>query len=143
LIDSDSKRFHRVVKIIWKNIFLNEKVVEMALPELIEIISDELLDAEISAPETENLIIIESVRENGTKFRPSDWPERLSSTFGVFGKDQRLHYNPALYPRVLNGQKVLVVALSLQWSDPSIFKTVIKFARDNNLRIRDEQIVKS
>ncbi|WP_455222631.1 DUF3579 domain-containing protein [Kaarinaea lacus] len=114
----------------------------MAQPEMIETIVDELQDADISVPAPDNLLIIEGVHENGAKFRPSDWPERLSSTFGVFGKDHRLHYDPAVYPRVSNGQKGLAVALSLQWKNPSMFKAVIKFARDNNLRIRDEQIVK-
>ena len=86
-------------------------------------------------------MIIEGIRENGVKFRPSDWSERLSSTFGVFGKDHRLHYDPAVYPMVSNGHKSVAVALSLQWQNPAMFKAVIKFARDNQLRIRDEQIV--
>jgi hypothetical protein len=89
--------------------------------------------------ETKPVLIIEGVRENGTKFRPSDWPERISSTFAVFGKDHRLHYAPQVCPRMLNGQKVLAIEPSLQWQNPTVFQAVMKFARENNLRTRMEQ----
>lgn len=111
----------------------------MAEMKMIEAIMFELQKSEVEEPERKSLLIIEGVRENGAKFRPSDWPERLSSKFGVFGRDHRLHYDPAVYPRVLGGKKVLAVALSLQWKNPVMFKEVIKFARDNELRIRDEE----
>lgn len=110
----------------------------MAEMKMIEVIMLELQNSQVEEPERKSLLIIEGVRENGAKFRPSDWPERLSSKFGVFGRDHRLHYDPAVYPRVLDGKKVLAVALSLQWQNPLMFKEVIKFARDNDLRIREE-----
>ena len=113
----------------------------MAEVKLIEAVINELKKSETDVDDRKSLLIIEGIRENGVKFRPSDWPERLSSTFGVFGKDHRLHYDPAVYPTVSNGQKGVAVALSLQWQNPAMFKAVIKFARDNQLRIRDEQIV--
>ncbi|WP_455205974.1 DUF3579 domain-containing protein, partial [Kaarinaea lacus] len=37
-----------------------------------------------------SVLIIEGVRENGSKFRPSDWPERISSSMAGFGSDNRL-----------------------------------------------------
>jgi hypothetical protein len=90
--------------------------------------------------DTTTLLIIEGIRENGTKFRPSDWPERISSTFAGFGKDHRLHYAPGLSPRILNGQKVLAIETAMQEKNPIIYQAVIKFARENNLRIREEAI---
>ena len=110
----------------------------MAEMKMIDVVMRELQKSEPSTSDRKSLLIVESVHENGARFRPSDWPERLSSTFSVFGKDHRLHYDPAVYPRVFNGKKALAVAVSLQWQNPPIFKAVIKFARDNNLRIRDE-----
>ena len=95
-------------------------------------------NAAIKAASTKKVLIIEGVRENGTKFRPSDWPERISSTFAGFGKDQRLRYAPGVHPRVCNGQKVLAVEPELQEQNPSVFQAVMKFARENNLRTREE-----
>lgn len=84
------------------------------------------------------VLIIEGVRENGSTFRPRDWPERISSTFAEFGKDHRLHYAPSVCPRMQNGQKVLAVDSSLQVANPTMFQMVMKFARENKLRIREE-----
>ena len=93
---------------------------------------------EVVATETKPVLIIEGVRANGSKFRPSDWPERISSTFAVFGKDQRLRYLPGVSPRMFNGQKVLAIEPSLQWQNPTIFQAIMKFARENDLRTREE-----
>jgi len=97
-------------------------------------------EAEPKPVNTKNLLIIEGIRENGTKFRPSDWPERISSAFAGFGKDHRLHYAPGLSPRIFNGQKVLAIETALQEQNPVIYQAVIKFARENDLRIREEAI---
>jgi hypothetical protein len=96
--------------------------------------------ANSSSANTKKLLIIEGVRENGTKFRPSDWPERISSTFAGFGKDQRLHYAPGVSPRIHNGQKVLAIEIAMKEQNPVIYQAVMKFARENNLRIREEAI---
>ena len=99
-----------------------------------EFVVEQTIDNKMA--ENKSLLIIEGVRENGTKFRPSDWPERLSSAFAGFGKDHRLKYAPGVRPCMFEGQKVLVVNLSLQQQDPSTFDQIMKFASDNNLRIR-------
>ena len=98
---------------------------------------DEVKEAELKAPGTKTVLIIEGIRENGTKFRPSDWPERISSTFAGFGKDQRLHYAPGVRPRVFEGQKVLALEPALLEQNPAVFHAVMKFARENNLRTRE------
>ena len=91
--------------------------------------------------EKKKVLIIEGIRENGTKLRPSDWPERISSMFAAFGKDHRLHYGSGVYPLILGGQKVLALEPSLKWRNPAMFKSVMKFAWDNNLRTREEVVV--
>jgi hypothetical protein len=95
-------------------------------------------NAEFKAAGTKKVLIIEGSRENGSKFRPSDWPERISSTFAGFGKDQRLRYASGVRPRVFDGQKVLAVESDLQEQNPAVFQAVMKFARENNLRTREE-----
>ena len=95
-------------------------------------------NVEINAVGAKKVLIIEGIRENGTKFRPSDWPERISSTFAGFGKDQRLRYASGVRPRIFDGQKVLAVEADLQVQNPAVFHAVMKFARENNLRTREE-----
>ena len=50
-------------------------------------------------------IIIEGVTENGRKFRPSDWAERMSGALSYFGRDHRIQYSPMLQPLTVNGIK--------------------------------------
>ena len=95
-------------------------------------------NADIKAEAIKKVLIIEGIRENGSKFRPSDWPERISSSFAGFGKDQRLRYAAGVRPRVFDGQKVLVLESDLQEQNPAVFHAVMKFARENNLRTREE-----
>ncbi|WP_455212692.1 DUF3579 domain-containing protein [Kaarinaea lacus] len=95
-------------------------------------------NAVLKAAGTKKVLIIEGIRENGTKFRPSDWPERISSTFAGFGRDQRLRYSPGVRPRVCDGQKVLAVEPELQEQNPAVFQAIMKFVRENNLRTREE-----
>ena len=85
-----------------------------------------------------SILIIEGVRENGSKFRPSDWPERISSAMAGFGSDNRLRYAPSVQPRMMSGVKCLAVEAALEHQDPPMFRHVMKFAEDNNLRIREE-----
>lgn len=79
-------------------------------------------------------LIIESVREDGRQFRPSDWIERLSANMGTFGPDHRLHYAKSVHPSVLNGAKCLVVDTSLQAENPGAYDFIMQFADSNHLK---------
>lgn len=81
-------------------------------------------------------IIIEGVRENGSRFRPSDWSERLSAALAQFGRDQRLRYAAEVHPCVIRGQKCLVVSGDLKRKDPNAYRFILDFARSNALRIQ-------
>ena len=83
-------------------------------------------------------LVIESVREDGQRFRPSDWVERISSTLGSFGPDHRLHYDKQVQPSIIDGQKCLVVDESLKEENPEAYQYVVSFAEANNLRIHLE-----
>ena len=80
--------------------------------------------------------IIEGIMEDGDKFRPSDWVERLSGLVASFGPDHRLKYG-SVRPCVFKGQKCLLVQEALESEDPSVFAFVKGFALSNHLRIND------
>lgn len=83
-------------------------------------------------------LVIESVVEDGRKFRPSDWIERISTTLANFGPDHRLHYDESVQPRVINGEKCLVVDKSLEISNPEAFAYILGFVQANHLRVHEE-----
>lgn len=83
-------------------------------------------------------LVIESVREDGKRFRPSDWIERISANSATFGRDHRLHYSPSVQPKIIAGEKCLVVSQSLQHQDPDTYSYIVRFARSNGLRCHEE-----
>ncbi|MBI3773546.1 MAG: DUF3579 domain-containing protein [Gammaproteobacteria bacterium] len=85
------------------------------------------------------ILIIQSVSEDGRQFRPSDWIERISGTLGSFGSDNRLHYSNQVQPRMINGEKCLVVDPLLQEQNPQAFEYIMAFVRANKLKVREEQ----
>lgn len=80
--------------------------------------------------------LIEGITEDGRRFRPSDWVDRLSSALASFGPDQRLRYGLA-QPCFVDGQKCLLVNERLETENPDGFEYVRGFARANGLRISD------
>ena len=82
-------------------------------------------------------LIIEGVREDGSRFRPSDWIERISATLATFGPDHRLRYARSVQPKIINGQKCLVLDASRRDENPAAYEYVLAFARANQLRIQE------
>ncbi|HLA74645.1 MAG TPA: DUF3579 domain-containing protein [Gammaproteobacteria bacterium] len=83
-------------------------------------------------------LVIESVSEDGRKFRPSDWIERISTSLASFGPDHRLQYSKTVQPRIVNGEKCLVVDKSLHDNNPAAYDYILNFARTNRLRVHEE-----
>ncbi len=81
-------------------------------------------------------LLIEGLTEEGRRFRPSDWVERLASLGATFGSDNRLHFSPLLRPIAVEGSKALAVGLCLQKENPALWRQVLDFARTNSLRVR-------
>lgn len=81
------------------------------------------------------LIIVEGVTQDGRKFRPSDWAERISGMLSTFGGDHRIHYSPMLRPVSLDGVKCIAVAPSLETENPQAYRLVMDFANRNNLNV--------
>lgn len=82
-------------------------------------------------------LIIEGVREDGSRFRPSDWIERISATLATFGPDHRLRYARSVQPKIINGKKCLVLDASLRDENPAAYEYVLAFAKANQLRIQE------
>lgn len=88
---------------------------------------------------SEDNLVITSMMENGNKFRPSDWNERLSSTLASFQVDHRLRYSQGVQPCVIDGEPCLVVARWLETTDRTSFDFVMDFAKANQLRIQQDR----
>lgn len=84
-------------------------------------------------------IVIEGVTSQGKAFRPSDWAERMSGTMATF-KNSRIHYSPLLQPSVNHeGYKCVVLDPKLKESSPEVYQSILDFAKDNNLKICDDE----
>jgi hypothetical protein len=83
-------------------------------------------------------IIIEGLTKAGKPFRPSDWVDRMCSTYATFGDDRKLRYSPYLKPRVINGVRCLVVDLKLRDVNPEGYAQLKHFAEENQLGIKDD-----
>ena len=84
----------------------------------------------------DNDLLIESVRKDGKRFRPSDWIERISAVLASFDVNHRLKYAAEVQPCMIQGQKCLVVKRGLEQRNPNAFDFIMKFATDNELRIQ-------
>lgn len=78
--------------------------------------------------------IVEGYTEDGRKFRPSDWIDRVASMMATYGKTQRLVYSDLMHPELYNGEKCLIVDTELEVKNPGMFEYVMHFAKSNNLR---------
>ena len=93
----------------------------------------------MSAKENDDRWIIESVKTDGARFRPSDWIERISTSLATFGQDHRLCYDSEVQPCVIQGRKCLVVGKGLSQRKPELLAYIMKFAEDNQLRIQEDR----
>lgn len=84
-------------------------------------------------------IIIEGLTRAGKPFRPSDWVDRMCSTYASFGEDRKLRYSPYLKPRLLNGVRCLAVDLRLKEINPEGYAQLMQFAEENQLNIKDAE----
>lgn len=84
-------------------------------------------------------IVIEGVTSQGKAFRPSDWAERMSGSMATF-KNSRILYSPLLQPSVNHeGYKCVVLDPKLKESSPEVYQSILDFAKDNNLKICDDE----
>ncbi len=84
---------------------------------------------------TSQEIIIQSLTREGKRFRPSDWVDRICSSYATFGEDRRLRYSPYLKPEMIDGVRCLAVGMHLKTTNPDGFEELMQFAEENNLSI--------
>ncbi len=84
-------------------------------------------------------IIIEGLTRAGKPFRPSDWVDRMCSTYASFGEDRKLRYSPYLKPRLLNGVRCLAVDLRLKEINPEGYAQLMQFVEENHLNVKDAE----
>lgn len=89
--------------------------------------------------ESSERIIIEGIKEDGNKFRPSDWCERLATTLASFGEDQRLQYCKSAHPCIINGINCLIVDRDLETKSPESYTFLMAFASENKLRVQQDR----
>jgi len=87
--------------------------------------------------EEKSKIIIEGITQDGKKFRPSDWAERVSGNLSTF-ENHRIYYSPLLRPSYKAGNRCVVLDPSLKDSHPKLYQYILDFAKTNNLKICDE-----
>ncbi|MDP8567455.1 DUF3579 domain-containing protein [Methylophilus aquaticus] len=80
-------------------------------------------------------IIIQGITLTGKQFRPSDWVDRMCSTYATFGDDKKLRYSPYLKPKLVNNVRSLSVDMKLKEVNPEGFEQLIQFAKENQLSV--------
>jgi hypothetical protein len=86
-------------------------------------------DASANAP-----FIIRGLTTKGTRFRPSDWADRLAGAFAVIDPNNRTNYSPYVQPTTLDGIRCVVVDKKLKTTDPNAYRFLQTFAESNELQ---------
>lgn len=84
-------------------------------------------------------IIIQSLTREGKRFRPSDWVDRICSSYATFGEDRKLRYSPYLKPEMIDGIRCLAVDMQLKTTNRDGFEELMQFAEENNLNILNSE----
>lgn len=84
-------------------------------------------------------IIIQSITRDGKRFRPSDWVDRICSSYATFGDDRKLRYSPYLKPEMIDGVRCLAVDMKLRTTNPDGFEELMQFAEENQLNILNSE----
>ncbi|MDP1928609.1 MAG: DUF3579 domain-containing protein [Thiobacillus sp.] len=89
-------------------------------------------DATANAP-----LIIRGITTKGTRFRPSDWADRLAGAFAVIDPNNRTNYSPYVQPTKLDNIPCVIVDKKLKTADPDAYRFLQAFANSNELLIEN------
>lgn len=81
-------------------------------------------------------IVIQGITSNGKTFRPSDWSERLCGILSSFDNN-RLSYHDWVRPILVDNVRCVAVDKKLEQINESMFRFLMDFAHDNDLRVID------
>jgi hypothetical protein len=79
-------------------------------------------------------VVIWGITQQGGKFRPSDWAERLAGVTSAFGYDQKVVYSPLVEPMTIHGVSAVIVGCELETMELRLYQFLLNFARDNDLQ---------
>lgn len=82
--------------------------------------------------------IIRGITLKGTRFRPSDWADRLAGAFSVIDPNHRTNYSPYVQPTTLEGIPCVIVDKRLKVSDPNAYRFLQTFAKANELQTEND-----
>ena len=88
-------------------------------------------------------VILHGLTQDGRKFRPSDWAERLCGAVASYDKNRRITFHPCVSLASINGIKCVVVGASLEQDDEMLFEFLIEFATENKLKIEYDSALES
>ena len=87
---------------------------------------------------------IHGITNDGRRFRPSDWAERLAGAMSSFrpggtsgGIGAFIGYSPYCVPQTLDGVRCVLVSEALKDIEPMAWDFVMNFARDNGLPVSE------
>ncbi|NQZ54545.1 MAG: DUF3579 domain-containing protein [Piscirickettsiaceae bacterium] len=84
---------------------------------------------------TNGKVIIQGITQDGGKFRPSDWAERLCGAVATYGPGRRIIFHPNVKLASIDGVKCVVIDASLEEDDEMLFDFLTDFADENKLQI--------
>ncbi|QEY24149.1 GNAT family N-acetyltransferase [Neisseria animalis] len=82
-------------------------------------------------------VVIHGTTNKGKVFRPSDWAERLCGILSSFDKNNRLSYSQWVRPILVDKVRCVAVDKKLEADNPAMFRFLMDFAADNDLRVID------
>ena len=95
----------------------------------------------MAATSTSSEVFIRGLTEDGRRFRPSDWAERLAGVMAQFrpggagARGGHISYSPWCVPTAIDGVSCVVVNRALREHEPMAWDFVMNFARDNELKV--------
>ena len=84
-------------------------------------------------------VVIWGITAAGKTFRPSDWTDRIAGLTSAFGEDRKLVYSPLVLPVMIAGTRAVIVGHELETIEPRLFRFLLSFAQDNELRVERMQ----
>ncbi|PCJ31177.1 MAG: hypothetical protein COA90_07095 [Gammaproteobacteria bacterium] len=84
---------------------------------------------------TTGKVIIQGITQEGNKFRPSDWAERLCGAVATYGPGRRIIFHPNVKLASHQGIKCVVIDASLENDDEMLFDFLSGFAEENKLQV--------
>ena len=78
--------------------------------------------------------MIVGITDDGARFRPSAWAERLAGALSTINVDRRMIYSRHAQPSLYERSPCVFVSARIRETEPSVYAFLLSFARDNALK---------